>query len=58
MIYDAITLSHRHKEELEHERHNTYGVLMILLRNSGDKAIINLSLEAKRGVKIYNKLYT
>jgi len=56
MIYNAVALSRGRK--LKHRRRVTHGVLMILIRNSSDKAIINLSLEAKRGVKIYNKLYT
>ena len=56
MIYDIVISSH--KEELKHKRRDIYSMSMILLRNSSNKAVINLSLEAKRGAKIYNKLYT
>jgi hypothetical protein len=58
MIYDVVVLSRGRKEELERRRLVIHGVLIILLRNSSDRAIINLSLEAKRGTKIHNKLYT
>jgi hypothetical protein len=58
IIYNIVILSRGHKKELKYKRRNIYGVLMILLRNSSNKAVINLSLEAKRGIKIYNKLYT
>jgi hypothetical protein len=58
IIYDAVALSRGYKEELEHGRRVTHSVLMILIRNPGDGAVINLSLEAKRGAKIHDKLYT
>jgi hypothetical protein len=58
MIYDAVASSRGRKEELERGRRDTHGVSMILSRNSGDGAVINLSLEAKRGAKIHDKLYT
>ena len=56
MIYNAVVLSHGRK--LERRRHVIHGVSMILIRNSSNRAIINLSLKAKRGAKIYDKLYT